>query len=86
MNWHIYIVKCADNSLYTGVAKDIAKRIDEHNFDDKKAAKYTRVRRPVTLVYSEVHENRSSALKREWQIKALNRHKKLELIANTKHK
>lgn len=84
MSWYIYIAKCADNSLYTGVAKDINKRIEEHNFDNKKAAKYTRVRRPVTLVYSESAETRSVALKREWQIKALTRAQKQQLINNVK--
>ena len=80
MDWHIYIVECADNSLYTGITKDINKRLNEHNFDDKKAAKYTRTRRPVTLVYSETAETRSAALKREWQIKTLTRAQKQELI------
>ncbi len=84
MDWHIYIVKCSDGSLYTGVAKDIARRVNEHNYDDKKAAKYTRARRPVSLVYSEGHKTQSAALKREWQVKALSRDKKLELISGFK--
>ena len=84
MSWHVYIVKCADNSLYTGVAKNIAQRVTEHNSCDKKAAKYTRARRPVVLVYSEYCTNRSAAQKREWQLKTLSRQQKLELIERFK--
>jgi putative endonuclease len=75
----VYIVKCSDNTLYTGIAKDLKRRIDEHNNSDK-GAKYTRVRRPVELVYSEVSEDRSSASKREYEIKKFTRTQKLELI------
>jgi len=80
MSWHVYIVKCADNSLYTGVAKNITQRVAEHNSCDKKAAKYTRARRPVVLVYSEHCADRSRAQKREWQLKALSRQEKLEIV------
>ena len=74
------MVRCADNSLYTGVAKDVSRRIQEHNHDDKKGARYTRARRPVMLVYQESQTNRSDACRREAAIKKLSRQKKLNLI------
>jgi len=79
MPYYVYILKCSDNTLYTGITTDIARRIDEHNNSDK-GAKYTKLRRPVSLVYSEESEDRSSASKREYAIKKLSREKKLELI------
>ncbi|MDH5533304.1 MAG: GIY-YIG nuclease family protein [Candidatus Pacebacteria bacterium] len=77
-NWFIYIIKCNDNTLYTGITNDLDKRIDKHNTGT--GAKYTRNRTPVKLVYSEPSSDRSSASKREAQIKGLSRLKKLELI------
>ena len=80
MIYHVYIVECADNTLYTGIATDLERRIEEHNSSEK-GAKYTRTRRPVTLVYSEEHPDRSSASKREYEIKKkMNRAEKLVLI------
>ncbi|WP_321778769.1 GIY-YIG nuclease family protein [Sulfurimonas sp.] len=79
MSYFVYIVKCYDNTLYTGIATDVTRRLDEHNNADK-GAKYTKVRRPVKLVYSEVQADRSSASKREYFIKKLSRDKKLQLI------
>jgi putative endonuclease len=67
--WHVYIVRCADRSLYTGIARDLAARIDAHNAG--KGAKYTRARRPVELVYCEQAPDRGTALRRELAIKAL---------------
>ena len=81
MNWWCYIVRCKDGSFYTGITNDLKKRIDKHNAG--KAAKYTRNKRPVTLVYKELCENKSSALKRECSIKKLSRAKKEELIAKS---
>ena len=78
-NHYIYIVKCSDGTLYTGYAKDIEQRIAKHNAG--KGAKYTKVRRPVTLVYSEVFETKSAALKREYEKKTLSRKKKLQMIS-----
>ncbi len=78
--WFVYIVRCADESLYTGVATDVARRVVEHNHSDQLGARYTRSRRPVNLVYQEVCEDRSQACKREYAIKQLSRHKKLALI------
>ena len=76
--WYVYIVKCSDGSLYTGITVDKTRRIIEHNGSNK-GAKYTRSRRPVTLVYSETLQDRSSASKREIAIKKLNRIDKLKL-------
>lgn len=79
----VYIVECSDGTLYTGWTTDIKKRLRTHN-DGKgpAAAKYTKSRRPVTLVYIEELPDKSSALKREAAIKKLRRSKKLELIAS----
>lgn len=79
MPYFVYILKCADGTLYTGIATDTERRLDEHNNSDK-GAKYTRVRRPVELVYTEELEDRSSACKREYAIKQLKREEKLRLI------
>jgi len=79
--YYVYIVRCADNTLYTGIATDLERRVKEHNSSDK-GAKYTRVRRPVVLVHSEVYPDRSSASKREYEIKKkMSREQKLKLIA-----
>ncbi len=82
MSYFVYILKCNDGSLYTGITTDIAKRLDEHNIKDT-GAKYTKARRPVKLIYEESSQNRSSASKREYEIKKLSRLKKLQLIENT---
>jgi len=79
MSYFVYIVQCKDDTLYTGIAKDLQKRVDGHN-SSQKGAKYTKARRPVRLVYSEISEDRSSASKREYTIKKLSRLQKLELI------
>ncbi|MFA5215599.1 GIY-YIG nuclease family protein [Sulfuricurvum sp.] len=68
----LYILKCSDNTYYTGIAIDVEKRLNEHNASDK-GAKYTRSRRPVTLMYSETCSDKSSALKRELAIKRMKR-------------
>lgn len=82
--WTVYIVECSDGSLYTGITTDIQRRILEHNFSFK-AAKYTRSRRPVKLVYTEDASNRSEASKREYRIKRMNRNKKINLIKEGHH-
>ena len=79
-SWFVYILRCADDTLYTGIAKDVQSRIDQHNNDNVKGAKYTRARRPVELVYSEACDSRSSASKREYMVKKLSRAEKLLLI------
>ena len=79
MSYYVYILECNDGTLYTGITKDVKKRLDEHNNSDK-GAKYTKARRPVKLLYEEPSENRSTASKREYAIKKFTRLKKLELI------
>lgn len=76
------MVCCADGSLYTGIATDTVRRIAEHNDSDALAAKYTRVRRPVVLVYQEQCGDRAAAARREHAIKRMNRSEKLLLIAS----
>jgi putative endonuclease len=78
-DWHVYIVRCADRSLYTGVATDVAARIASHNAG--KGAKYTRGRRPVRLVYQERVGARGAALRREFAIKRLTRAAKRRLVS-----
>ncbi|MDN5829445.1 MAG: GIY-YIG nuclease family protein [Staphylococcus equorum] len=75
----IIIVKCKDGSLYTGYAKDIEKRVEKHN--KGQGAKYTKIRRPVELVYQEMFDTKSEALKREYEIKTYSRQQKLVLIS-----
>jgi len=77
--WFVYIVKCSDESFYTGIATDINQRVHEHN-SSKKGAKYTKSRRPVELVFQEKAKDRSIASKREYMIKKLSRLQKIELI------
>ena len=79
MCWYIYIVECSDKTLYTGIAKDVHRRLEEHN-SSKLGAKYTRARRPVELVFSEKSGTRSEACKREAEIKKLTRIQKKSLI------
>ena len=78
--WFVYIVRCSDNSLYTGIAMDVNRRIDEHNKNDKLGAKYTRVRRPVKLVYQEEVASRSEAASREAALKKLTKKEKEALV------
>jgi len=78
--WTVYIVRCADGSLYTGIARDVVRRVEEHNSNNRLAANYTRARRPVVLVYQELAATRSAALKREHQIKHMSRRKKETLV------
>jgi len=78
--WRVYILKCSDDTLYTGITTNLDKRLNEHNHL-KTGAKYTRIRRPVKLAYFESLANRSEASKREYEIKQLSRKQKLELIA-----
>ena len=76
--WFVYLVRCADDSLYTGIAKDIARRFQQHNAGA--ASKYTRSRRPVRLIHHETHPSQSSALRREAAIKKLDRWEKLAMV------
>jgi len=81
VSWSVYIVRCADGSLYTGIAKDVARRVEEHNSNNLLASNYTRARRPVTLVYQKAVATRSAAGKREYQVKQMSRREKETLIA-----
>ncbi|MBD3807478.1 MAG: GIY-YIG nuclease family protein [Epsilonproteobacteria bacterium] len=76
--YSVYILECSDKTLYTGITKDLTKRLAEHNSSDR-GAKYTKSRRPVRVIYVEEASDKSSALKRECAIKRLSRVKKLEL-------
>lgn len=81
--WAVYIVRCADGTFYTGIATDVGRRVAEHNAADGLAAKYTRSRRPVILVYEETAPTRAEAGRREYQIKQLTRAQKLALISGS---
>ena len=76
--WFVYILNCADGTLYTGITNDLDRRIKAHNAGT--ASKYTRVRRPVSIVYSEEVETKGDALRRELQIKRLTRSEKMAII------
>jgi len=84
--WSVYMVRCCDGSLYTGIATDIASRIAKHN--EGKASKYTRAKLPVELVYCESVSSHGDALRREYAIKQLSPKIKRELLCsamNTLH-
>ena len=74
------MLQCADDTLYTGITTDVQRRLREHNKSDKKGARYTRVRRPVSVVYQEDCKDRSHASTREYQLKKLSRGEKLKLV------
>ena len=76
--WYLYILRCKDNTLYTGITTDVEKRLEAHR--SGKGAKYTRGRGPLRLVYQETCGSHSEALKREVEVKKLTRAEKLELI------
>jgi predicted GIY-YIG superfamily endonuclease len=76
--WYVYLLRCADGSLYTGITKDLERRCRQHAAGT--ASRYTRSRRPVALVYHEAHASRSLALKREAAIKSLSRREKESLV------
>lgn len=79
-NWYVYVLRCRDGSLYTGVARDVARRLRQHNGELAGGARYTRGRRPVSLLWSEVHADRAAAQSREALLKRLPRRAKLALI------
>ena len=80
--WFVYMVRCADGSLYTGIARDVARRCEQHN--NGTASRYTRSRLPVVLVYQEAQPDQSTALKREAAIKAMDRREKLAMARQKK--
>ena len=79
--YFVYMLRCADGTMYTGITTDIVRRVREHN-STKSGARYTQTRRPVSCVYAEQAHDRSSALKREYAIKRLSRQAKLQLVAS----
>jgi putative endonuclease len=81
-SWFVYIVRCADDTLYTGIARDLERRLRQHNHGSA-GAKYTRSRRPVELVYRECAANRSMAQQREHRIRQLSAAQKRQLIKST---
>lgn len=83
-DWRIYMVLCADGTLYTGITTDIERRLAQHNGIKKGGARYTRCRRPVELVWAERCDDRSGASRREYQVKRLSRQEKLTLISLNK--
>lgn len=80
MTYSLYVVRCSDGTLYTGIAKDVAARIRIHNGEGKGGAKYTRSRRPVALVYTKRCKDRGAAQKREYAFKQLAKGEKERLI------
>jgi putative endonuclease len=79
--WHLYVVRCSDGTLYTGITTDLTRRIRQHNGTLKGGAKYTRSRRPVTLLATRELPDRSAASKAEWAFKQLQRQQKLQEIS-----
>jgi putative endonuclease len=78
--WYVYMVRCRDGTLYTGITTEVQRRLTQHNSDNALGARYTRGRRPVELVYVEAVPSRSAAGKREAAIKRLDRRRKRALI------
>ena len=77
--WYLYVVECADGTLYTGITTNINRRLNEHNYGSR-SAKYTRSRRPVKLRYTKEYKNQSQASRAEYKFKKLTRKRKLEII------
>ena len=77
--WHVYVLRCGDGSLYTGVARDLQRRLQQHNGELAGGSRYTRGRRPVELLWSDTAPDRSSAQRREASIKKLRRVEKLRM-------
>jgi putative endonuclease len=77
--WNLYIAECADGSYYTGIAKDVEKRIEAHNLG--KGARYTATHGPVKLVFQESQADYSAALRREYQVKTLPKKRKVQFVA-----
>lgn len=78
--WYVYFLRCNDNSLYTGITTDVNRRLHQHNHT-KLGAKYTRAKRPVTLAFIETVPDKSTACKREYQLRNLSKLKKEQLVS-----
>lgn len=83
--WYTYMLRCADNSLYTGITTDIERRIKEHNTSEK-GARYTRTRRPVEMIFFSEWKNRSQASKEETRIKKMTKKEKEEFLKSEQQK
>ena len=81
--WHVYLLRCADGTLYTGIARDLERRLAQHNGELAGGPKYTRGRRPVKLLWSAPAADRSAAQRREAAIKRLSRARKLDLVVQS---
>ena len=80
-NWWVYIIECRNKTLYTGITTNVERRLDEHQYDNKKASKYCARLRPLKLIYKSLaYENKSDASKEEYRIKQLSRKDKLNFI------
>ena len=79
-SWYVYILRCADGTLYTGVTRDLDRRLAQHNGERAGGPRYTRGRRPVALAWSEAAVDRGSAQRRESEIKQLSRREKMRLL------
>jgi putative endonuclease len=84
MSYFFYIVRCADNSLYCGVTNNLEKRLKEHNSEGARGAKYVRARRPASIEYHENYSDKSSAMKREYEVKQWTKERKESLVSNAK--
>ena len=82
-SWYVYLLTCADDSLYCGITTDIERRLRQHNGEIKGGARYTQARRPVNLAWLEVYQNRSQASVKEYQIKRLSARSKQDLCRNS---
>ena len=83
--YHLYILECADGTLYTGIAVDVVRRVREHN-TSALGAKYTRGRRPVRVVFSRMFRDRAAAARGEFRVKRMSRREKLEMIEREKRR
>ena len=79
--WQVYLLQCADQSLYVGVTTDLVRRVQQHNGQLAGGARYTKARRPLALVWSDACDSRSEAQQREYALRRLSREQKLALIA-----
>jgi putative endonuclease len=80
--WYVYMLRCRDGSLYTGITTDLERRLHEHNHG-RRGARYTRARRPVTLVWAEPQDTRADAMRREYHLRNLGADAKRSLIAGS---
>ena len=81
--WHVYLLRCADGTFYTGITTDLARRLRQHNGELSGGARYTQARRPVELAWKDVCESRSAAAKAEHRIRRLSRTQKRALIQSS---